>query len=248
MLSTSTKMENSYLTSDFLSDVELYYTTPDQVREDLIFIQGEEVHHIQKVMRHSTGEEIYITDGTGNIYNSLILDVAKDKLSAEIKSVSRYKDHLFNVTFCIPRLKNPDRFELALEKCTELGITDFIIYQAENSVAKGEKTERWNKILLAAMKQSLRSILPKAKFIESLKKITDQSGKIITFDQKAEKSLSGGILPKNEHLFFIFGPEGGFSAKEQMLLSNSDHYRLTNNRLRSETAIITAAALITTNH
>ena len=73
-----------------------------------------------------------------------------------------------NIFFCIPKLKYSDRFEFALEKCTELGITNFIIFDSERSIHKSDKKERWEKIVLSAMKQSLRSYLPNITVINSL--------------------------------------------------------------------------------
>lgn len=238
------KTESLYLDSVFLSDVELYYTSPDMVRNDQIIIRGEEVHHIQKVMRHNEGDDIFITEGKGNIFKTTILELSKENLIAEIKSITHYENKLSNVTFCIPRLKNPDRFEFALEKCVELGITNFIIFQAENSVSKGEKLERWNKILLAAMKQSLRSHLPNLTYNPSVEKIIADAETVVFLDQHAQESLSDIILKKEKNYYFIFGPEGGFSSREKQLLNNSESCRLTENRLRAETAIMTSASIL----
>lgn len=239
------KMENSFLASVFLSDVELYFTPPELVKNDRIIIHGEEVHHILKVMRHKPGDDIYITDGKGNIYSGQIIEAGKEDLKAEVKNISRYENQFSNITFCLPRLKNPDRFEFALEKCVELGITNFIIYQAENSVSKGEKLERWNKIVMAAMKQSLRSFLPQVAWKNSIEEILKTGQHVIKLDQNSENPLSSQIILSEEQYLFIFGPEGGFSTREQSLLSDSVSYKLTPNRLRSETAIITAAAILT---
>ena len=149
--------------------------------------------------------------------------------------------------FTIPTLKISDRFETAIEKCVELGISNFNIFFAERSSIKREKIDRWQKIANSAMKQSLRSFLPKIECFKSIEKLNKDSVKLI-FDQKAEKSLSEFLqsydFSTNSKIEFIFGPEGGLTEKETGNVENSILLKLSHNRLRAETAVITAAAIL----
>lgn len=230
--------------SDFLSNIELYFTEPVNIRYEELVILGEEHSHITRVMRHNINDELHVTDGEGKIYKCNISNISKESVTAKIQSVINYDNPFSNYFFCIPKLKSADRFEFALEKCVELGITNFVIFDAERSISKSSKLDRWNKILLAAMKQSLRSYLPKLELIKSLEQIMKLEGNKIVFEQNAQYTFKEFIPGKSNKNYFIFGPEGGLSENELNLFTSECIYSLTNNRLRAETAVVTVGALL----
>ncbi len=235
----------------FLSEVELYYTNQPSVG-NLISIEGEECHHITNVMRHKIDDILYVTDGKGTIHKSTISVIEKNKVVAAIAESTKYDNKFSNIWFCVPRLRSADRFEFALEKSVELGITNFIVFDSQRTVAKGEKIERWGKILLAAMKQSLRAWLPKIQYVKSINEIVKLDGTKILFDQNAEQTFQSFLPTLNSQFsilncFFIFGPEGGFTNEECRVLNEERTLRLTENRLRSETAIVAAASILAAN-
>src|ERR1035437_4249860 len=154
------------MNSTHLSNIELYYSHAGLINSEL-HIEGEDYKHIVKVMRHSVGDTIFVTDGKGNIFKASITDIYKTNLSAKLLNTYSYENEKHNYIFCIPKLKNPDRFEFALEKCVELGITNFIIYESKRTVSKGDRSERWNRILISAMKQSLRCYLSNLNVVNS---------------------------------------------------------------------------------
>ena len=236
------------MAQDFLSDVELYYS--EKVNNGKVEISDEEFHHIKDVMRHEIGDEIYLTDGKGAIYQSIIQAVDQKKINCKILSSKHYENKFSNITFCLPRLRNTDRFEFALEKFVELGITNFIVFDSTRTVAKGEKIERWQKVILSAMKQSLRAWLPKVSYVKSISEIYKLDGTKILFDQNASQTFQQFLATNHQSLntnhFFLFGPEGGFSQEESRVMSGERRVKLTDNRLRSETAIVTAASILTT--
>jgi len=231
----------------YLSNIELYYSPPENISDKIITVSGDEFAHLSRVMRHKIDDVIHITDGCGKIFICRIVACQKTFLSVEILSFESYQNKYENIFFCIPKLKNPERFEFALEKCVELGITNFIIFESMRTVAKSDKVERWEKILLSAMKQSLRSYLPKIHSLTNFKNILVLDGTKILFEQNAEKKLSELKLAKDKKYYFIFGPEGGLDKKEIELAGENSIYQLTENRLRSETAIVFAAAQISIN-
>ena len=232
------------MTLAYLSNIELYYSPPESFTEDVIKVTGDEFSHLTRVMRHKIDEIIFLTDGCGKIYTCKIINLEKTFLSAEIQSFESYQNKFNNIYFCIPKLKSPERFEFALEKCVELGITNFIIFESLRTVAKSNKIERWEKLLLSAMKQSLRSYLPKIYSLTTFKNILALDGAIILFEQNAEKKLSEMNFSDDKHYYFIFGPEGGLDKKEIELAGTENLFQLTENRLRSETAIVFAASQI----
>jgi 16S rRNA (uracil1498-N3)-methyltransferase len=239
--------ENGQLEQVLLSDIELYYS-PEKNENGLIKISGEECHHIKEVMRHNINDEIFVTDGKGKIFKTQIGQIDKKEITVKIIEEINYPNKYENIIFCIPRLKSAERFEFALEKCVELGITRFIVFESARTIAKGEKIERWQKILLAAMKQSLRAWLPQISFVKSFKELMKLNGSKIIFEQHSKIQFNDFLstinFPLSTNKYFIFGPEGGLTEDECRTVNEECRVKLTDNRLRSETAIITAASLL----
>lgn len=228
----------------FLSNIELYYSEfVDQI-SGTIKVVGEEAGHILKVMRHKSGDVIYLTDGNGKIFKSKITDFGKHSIDTQILEIFTYDERYPNITMCLPVLRSNDRFEFALEKCTELGITKFIIYNAERSIKKHVNRERISKIILSAMKQSLMCWLPKIEYLDAIERIVSKPETKIIFEHGSPERFENKTILHDQNYLFIFGPEGGFSHNERHIFSTAKKFSLANNRLRTETAIIKAASLI----
>jgi len=240
------ELKKLLLLTNYLSNIELYYTPSRNISENRIIIEGEEYYHIIKVMRHSAGDELYVTGGEGKIYSGRINNINKNNLELTIENTLSYENKLKNIFFCIPKLKNSDRFEFALEKCTELGITNFLVFESERTISKSKKIERWNKILLSAMKQSLNSFLPQIDTV-NFNNIFDLHGIKVGLEQSSQKKISDFKLNVDESYYFIFGPEGGLSEKELSIFEKGNIYKISDNRLRTETAVVTTASLIIGN-
>lgn len=195
-------------------------------------------------MRNKIGEKVFASDGKGKIFEGIVEDIKKDNLKSKIIKTYEYEDTLKRFTFCIPNLKNPERLKFALEKCTELGITKFILFNSNYTVSKGFNIDRLNKIVLSAMKQSLRAFLPKIEVVNSIIELKSFVNEIVLFDQKGSTKLSDYKFDEYKNYLMIFGPEGGFSEKEISELNTSAILKLTDNRLRAETAIVKAASII----
>lgn len=226
-----------------LSDIELYYTQRKNVSDGYIILADDEFKHCCKVMRNTISNFIYITNGEGSIYKTEIEKIKKNSLSGKILDTISYKNELKNVFFCIPKLKNPDRLKYALEKCVELGITNFILFESKRSIGRVKNIERFNRILISAMKQSLHAFLPVAEKT-TLKSIVNNPGIKILFDQASENQFN---FKNNltDTYYFLFGPEGGFEDEEIEMIDSSNRFVLSNYRLRSETAVIKCASLLT---
>ena len=225
-----------------LSNIELYYTPTDFISAKELILKDEEFHHAINVMRNSVGKIIYVTDGKGVIYETKINRIRKNELSAVNINENVYENNGQYLTFCIPLLKNPDRLKFAVEKCVELGITNFILFHSKYSVKKRINLENLHKTALSAMKQSLRAFLPEVTS-SSFEEIINLNGKKIIFDQNSTKVFDGKFSI-DKQIYFIFGPEGGFDEVEIESVESEDRYQLANNRLRSETAIVKCASLL----
>jgi len=226
---------------EYLSNIELYYSDLE-ARDEIIIVSGEEFKHISKVMRHSPGDEIFVTDGEGKIFKGVIEKILKDFAEVRIAETLSYVNKKKEFTFCLPRLKNPERFEFALEKSAELGITTFIVFNSSRTISKGIKIDRWNKILLSAMKQSLLSFLPSIRDGGSLKDLIRLEGEKIIFDQSGKRKFARNMVKPGEKYYFIFGPEGGLTRDELNFFNEDNIVKLSDNRLRTETAVVKCAA------
>jgi 16S rRNA (uracil1498-N3)-methyltransferase len=230
---------------EHLSDIELYFTPPELVKGDEIIVAGDEFHHSVHVMRNSAGDIIFITDGKGSIFTSRISRIDNNQLSSRILERRVYENRAENIRFCVPILKNPDRLKFALEKCVELGITNFILFHSKYSVTKNLKPEKFHKTVLAAMKQSLRTFIPQISSA-GFNDIIKSDGVKIIFHQNAEREFDGRC-DEIKPTYFLFGPEGGFDEAEINSVEKENRFSLSTNRLRSETAIIKCASLLNLN-
>jgi len=229
---------------DYLSDTFLFYSIKSPIAERIV-VDGEEFHHCVHVLRMVEGDQINITDGRGSIFVCEIEKIGKDNLISVVRDEKQYKNPVTSIYLCLPFLKSADRFEFAVEKCTELGITHFIFYAAEKSPKFRVKPERIEKILVSSMKQSLRPFLPDYKVIGSFTVLSDKHFRKVILDQKSDNTLNGFLLNAAEKNVFIIGPEAGLSEREIIEIGECTRYLLNTSRLRSETAAITCAAILT---
>ncbi|HSW54006.1 MAG TPA: RsmE family RNA methyltransferase [Ignavibacteriaceae bacterium] len=227
---------------EHLSNIELYYTPKELIKEDQLILTGDEFHHSVNVMRNSVGDILYVTDGMGSIFISKISSINENQIAAIINDRRVFENKASNIWFCIPLLKNPDRLKFAFEKCVELGIRNFILFSSKHSISQKVKPEKFQKTVMAAMKQSLRAFLPKI-LSSSFNSIIELDGSKILFDQNAKQEFEGKI-EFNKPTYFLFGPEGGFDKTELESVSQENRFSLTENRLRSETAILKCVSLI----
>ena len=226
------------------SNTEIYYASPKNIIDNHVLLNEAESFHISKVMRHKLDDDLLITDGIGNTYKCKIIEINRKTVKLCIADKHFRKNKFANITFFIPVLKSSDRIDFAIEKCVELGITNFVIYSGANSQKRSSKITRWEKIGLAAMKQSLQAYKPNITFTESL--IVEKNGFNIVFDQLAETMFISYIkeIDQNELYNVIIGPEAGFSQSELEKIRNKISVSLSKDRLRTETAAISAANVL----
>jgi 16S rRNA (uracil1498-N3)-methyltransferase len=225
--------------------MELFYA--HKVVNKKFILSDDETKHAVRVMRKKIGEEIYATDGRGNIYKGKIESVEKNILFAEILE-TQFREKTFpNIKFFIPNLRNKDRLRFAVEKLTELGITNIIIYSSERTVSRNLNIDKWEKVALAAMKQSLHAHLPKIEFLPQVKDFRKRNEiKTVLLDQEGEISVNDFLSRINldDELEFFIGPEGDFTETEKELIASDYNVKLDNYRFRSETAVISLASAI----
>ncbi len=227
------------------ANTEFYFASPDQIDQKNICLTNEEAKHLTVVMRHAIGDIINITNGEGTLFETKITLISKSSVILKILKTHIIDEKFPGITIFIPLLKSSDRMETALEKCVELGFTNFAIFSAEKSPKRGIKLNRLDNIALAAMKQSLQTNKSKIRIAE-LKELKNQNiSQNIIFDQLAEKSfidIAKIYISGRTSLNLIFGPEAGLTEKEITSIPNITNVHLTKERLRAETAVIVAAS------
>ncbi len=139
--------------------MEIFYTNMVDGREARL--DAEESTHAVKVLRHRCGDEIAVVDGFGNMFHCRLKDDSPKGAVAEIlEKVPGWGAHPYSLNMAVCPTKNIDRFEWFCEKATELGVDVITPIIGERSERRVFKPERCRKIVLSAMKQSLKAKLP----------------------------------------------------------------------------------------
>lgn len=217
-----------------------------------IFLDEEESHHCIKVMRHHAGDVVEVTDGQGKKYTaSVVIENRRECVLEIIEPVQSVPGNKIHLHLAIAPTRNIDRFEWLLEKITEIGIdeiTPLICHRSERSQVKHE---RLNKLLIAAMKQSLRSWLPRlnepvkfSQFISAVPVDLNQSefAGIICHCQHKGLPLLKTIYQAKKNTLILIGPEGDFTPQEidAAVSKGFTAASLGTARLRTETAGLVA--------
>jgi len=206
----------------------------------------EESWHCVRVLRLQEGAPVHLTDGTGNFYEGRMAKVHHKGCLVEIlKTTRREKRAGHQLHIAMAPTKNIERFEWFLEKATEIGIDEITPVICDHSERKIVKPERLEKVLVAAMKQSLKSWLPglhdPANFRDFITR--DFPGqKLIAWCETGLESQLHELYVKGSDVLVVVGPEGDFSRPEvdQAIAAGFIPVSLGESRLRTETAGIVA--------
>lgn len=215
-------------------------------------INEDEQQHILKVLRMKTDEEIFVTDGKGNLaQGNLVLEGKKANLNV-LNIKENLRDFSPNLHIAIAPTKNLDRIEFFVEKATEMGISEITFLQTEKTERKFLNLDKIQKKAIAASKQSLRFHFPKIndliKLSDFLINVNPDNTFVAHCDESLERINLNILLnfqkDKLKEFTFLIGPEGDFSTKEIEILAskNIKAVSLGNQRLRTETAGIFVAA------
>lgn len=223
------------------------FYTPDITDSPVYVLNEEESRHCSKVLRLSTGDQVYLVDGRGGLYEAEISSESKRNVTLSILKVTRnYQQRNYHIHIAIAPTKNIDRIEWFLEKATEIGIDEITPIIAERSERKVIKEERLEKVITSAVKQSLQAYHPQLNpaipFTQFLKQENDAQ-KLIAhcIDDQKRVSMNEIVQPNGRYLVLI-GPEGDFSPQEIQIALDAGFTPITlgNTRLRTETAGLAA--------
>lgn len=225
--------------------MQLFYNPNiDETTESFSF-DKEESKHIIKVLRKKDTDILFVTNGVGLLFKTEITLASDNKCTVKILSFEKAEPSKFHLHLAVAPTKMNDRFEWFLEKATEIGIHEITPIICDRSERKVINNDRFDKIILTAMKQSNVLFLPKLNeaitFKEFIKRKNEGLHLIAHCEETDKKSLKS-VLKPNENVTLLIGPEGDFSEKEIALALENNYVpvSLGNTRLRTETAAIVA--------
>ncbi|GMB07576.1 16S rRNA (uracil1498-N3)-methyltransferase [Thermolongibacillus altinsuensis] len=234
--------------------MQQYFISNEQIYGDRLDIRGDDVHHIARVMRMNTGDRLLCCNEDGQTALCKIEEISNDFVRCRIIEWIQVDVELPAHVYIANGLLKGDKFELVIQKGTELGAFSFIPLKAARSVVKWDekkgdkKIERWQKIAKEAAEQSHRTRIPSIFSPLSIEQLIEWSRdvdyKIIAYEEEAKrgerKQLKNILrqLQRGQSIVAVFGPEGGFSEQEVAMLKENGFIScsLGPRILRAETA------------
>lgn len=233
---------------------QFYIPQLKDLKKEVVINSINEIRHIKKSFRAKVGDLLQLFDGKGCVVKAKIKKIADHSIFLDIVEKNFFHKKDFELIICQGLIKI-DRFELFLEKSTEIGVDKIFPLELENSVVKKEKFvkkyERFKKIVLESAKQSNRIFLPEINDVVYLEEVFldyNDGFNIILYKNsiKKLKDIEDKITSCNKIKIFV-GPEGDFSKKEIEFLqrqNNTYFVNISENILRAETAAIVACGII----
>jgi len=224
--------------------MHIFYT-PD-ISDKSYTLDEAESKHCTKVLRLVRGDLITLVDGHGGFFTAEINDPNPKRCQVNvIKSEQQFGLQSFQVNIAIAPTKNMERIEWFLEKVTEIGVNRITPLLCRFSERKEIKHERLEKVMISAMKQSLKAYLPQldemTKFSNFIHQTFDGQ-KFIAHCEDQHRDLLKSRIKKGGNYLILIGPEGDFSMEEIEMALNAGFQpvSLGNSRLRTETAGVVA--------
>ncbi len=244
--------------------MELFYSR--DIEGGICRLDQDESGHCIKVLRHRCGDEISVIDGCGTLYRCRITaDSHKGVEAMVISQEENWGGHPYRLHMAVCPTKNNDRYEWFAEKACEIGFDELSPIIGEHSERKVLKTQRVEKILVSAAKQSLKAAVPAINEPISVKEFikahaSDEALKLIAYcfedeslPRRSVKEVLNGLGPMTDNrdgitpeVIILIGPEGDFSEAEARLALDSGFIpvHLGTSRLRTETAALTAVSAV----
>ena len=246
--------------------MEIFYS--NDIDGTTIRLNAEESAHCVRVLRHRVGDEIGVMDGQGTMLWCVLEDASPSAAIARIvRREPGFGSHPYHLTLAVCPTKNMDRYEWMAEKATEIGVDVLAPVIGERSERKVCKTERLERLVLSAAKQSLKAAVPVvSQPVSVLDFIAAYSGtpsvpsgvtpsgitggtlKLIAYCFEGEKVSIKDALAASQlkNVVVLIGPEGDFSPKEvaAALCAGFKPVHLGPSRLRTETAALVSAAAV----
>ena len=226
--------------------MHLFYTPDITPSHPQYFLNEEESKHAVRVLRLEAGSPVQLIDGKGGLYTAEIKDAHPKRTILQITGVTtEYQKRNHYLHIAIAPTKNLDRLEWFLEKATEIGIDEISLIICQRSERKEAKTERLDKIITSAIKQSLKAYHPVLNEPIAFNKFLARpfnGQKFIAHCEDRDKTNLQAELQKHGRYLILIGPEGDFSPAEIDGALDNGYKAITlgESRLRTETAALEA--------
>jgi len=224
--------------------MHIFYTP--ELSGKIYILDETESKHCVRVLRLEKGNEITLVDGRGGFFTAEIADPNPKRCAVNVvRSELNFGLRKFQVQVAIAPTKNIERMEWFLEKATEIGIDRVTPLLCRHSERKEIKHDRLEKVMISAMKQSLKAYLPQ---LDELTKFSDfvrqpfEGQKFIAHCEEQHRELLKNALISNKNYLILIGPEGDFSPEEieMAIAAGFVPISLGDSRLRTETAGVVA--------
>ena len=210
----------------------------------------DESKHCVKVLRMAVGERFCVTNGKGSLFDAQLVEAMPKHAVIELSNErAGYDNTSYNIEIAVAPTKLNERMEWFLEKATEIGISRVRLFTSYHSERREANVERFRKVMIAAMKQSIKSNLPIIDEIVSFENLVKQpfdGQKFIAWiDDDVTEQLCD-LYQKGQNALVLIGPEGDFS-KEEVALAKQNGFvpvSLGEARLRTETAALVAVHIM----
>lgn len=224
----------------------LFYS-PD-IENNLTLPEDESVHCV-RVLRKQVDDTIGIIDGQGSFYDAVITEAHPKHCRVRLLEKRLDTAGPFYAHIALCPTKNPERVEWFLEKATEVGIGGISFLQSRYSERKTIKTERMERILVAALKQSVKALKPTLQPLTAFEVFVKQpfdGQKFICHCYPGDKPLLNAVCQPGTPVLVLIGPEGDFSLEEVALAEGHGFQAVSlgETRLRTETAAFVAAHIV----
>ena len=231
--------------------MQLFYA-PDLVPPEHT-LGEEESRHCVRVLRLAAGDPLAVTDGRGNLYRCELTEADARRCRIRVVACEAAFEQLpYRLTMAVAPTKNADRFEWFLEKATEVGISAVLPLATEHSERRSWNAARGEKVVVAAMKQSLKAYKPELHPLTAFREAVALpfAGRKLIAHCAPARSAAGkrhlaAVLQPGEEAVVFLGPEGDFSPAEIdcALAHGFEEITLGNQRLRTETAAVAATVM-----
>ena len=220
-------------------------------------IQGQDAHHISRVLRLQVGDSIVVVASDGSAGIAEINSILADKVVLALQeTIVEDKEAPVNV-YLAQGLPKSDKMDYIVQKAVELGIKGIYPMDAEHSVVqydqvkKNKRLERWQKIAVEAAKQCGRAVIPIIEPIRSLaailKPLDAETVVLMLYEGQTAQGLKQALAEQHaKNYLLLVGPEGGFSTKEVALCQSHGACIVTLGPriLRTETAALAGVSIV----
>lgn len=216
----------------------------------------EEAKHVVRVLRMKEGDIINLMDGRGSFHEAEITTASNHRcLYRILSSCEQTRPWAGKIHLAVAPTKLNDRIEWLAEKATEIGWDRVSFLNCQFSERRNIKTERIEKILVSATKQSHKAWIPQVDEMLSFKEFVkefgnssdnDDTDRFICHCYEGEKPHLKDVVKKGRNCIVMIGPEGDFSVEEVALAEQYGFKPVTlgTSRLRTETAALVAVHLM----